>query len=628
MTENECVCVAARVYIWSGVCVWVSTQAKYDSERVAAVESEKSALSSEHKRTLDARRTQLQHECDAKVSELQQEADSQMADTLAVLEREQKAETQAAVGAVRAECGREMVGEVAALEREMSEKRETLLKTVERECEEEMKTETEKMQVLFAASRDERVRTLTAQLHNDTQEHVQQKQLRTELELAREVNALRAECVADMERCRALVEGRNSAAAQKLISLMRLKHRTEADALLTTGDRAARKHKDAVLQELRDEWLRVRGLLDAAAAEMAAGGAVKARECSENDDRILSTALQQALRQVEEVQGLLGVVVQEAASLAANAETAAIATQFAVHQALQQQKRETDAKQSSRSSLPPMAQRIPAAKRTLVYPTSGVYSSGGSVAAAAADGYRKVTAKEEDATWSEELDAEAAANMSMGSTVAANTPAKSLKSSVSSSLSSLPWSTPEQVSSPADAMPLSDWSSPSKNKDTRKDDVVVRNRYGIQVSPIKHAVRLSAQGSPLAEPAQRQRREGGNSVTEAASERGHSVNMHSGGVSIDSLDDMCRSRGKASKSSMKWKGRSTENDDSEDSLESDEQEERQMAGKLPQSDNHSHQASPAQERDRLLFSLLRRTSTRRSLTKLFSASASHASSSV
>jgi hypothetical protein len=45
------------------------------------------------------------------------------------------------------------------------------------------------------------------------------------MQIARQVNALRAESLADLERCRNLVEGRNREGAEKLLSVLRLKYR-------------------------------------------------------------------------------------------------------------------------------------------------------------------------------------------------------------------------------------------------------------------------------------------------------------------------------------------------------------------------------------------------------------------
>ena len=295
-------------------------QAKYDQERAVAVEQLQRALSADLSDKLQARRRALEEEADSQVKAVQDAADAEVAQALETLKQKHTEQTEAQLAAVRHEYDSKRPIAMAALEREMEQRRDKLLSDLENECQMDIKMQSESIHKVCAASRDHRVRALKSQLDREAEEHLEKKKLRAELEVARLINSLRAECLADMERCRQMVEGRNWEAGQKLMSLIRLKHTKEADALTTRGEREAR-HAHALIQELRHEWQLVRDMLELhAAGSLPAATSTQALmhdagvSCASRDVYEVSIELDKALRQAEHAQNLLDKLALQASA--------------------------------------------------------------------------------------------------------------------------------------------------------------------------------------------------------------------------------------------------------------------------------------------------------------------------
>lgn len=631
---------------------------KYAEERGAAGEQLRVQLAQQLADTLQQKTTLLQQEAHDQVEVAQRDADAALAAALGVLQKEHTTQTEAALAGVREECERERERQLAALDRNMAVKRHDMLKQVEKECEHEIKTQSDEMQALFSVSRDQRVRNLKTQLEKDTQEQIEQKDLRAQLELARQVNSLRAECLADMERCRRLVEGRNREAAQKLMSLMRLKCQKESDARMTAVERGARKQQQALVQELRDEWREIRCLIDAAPRSASTGTPAprtaatfthhqdQARQCTEGYD-VMCVQVDKLAQQVEELQMLLEVVAEEATILSNEAKTAHLASCFAFHR--QRAHSPAAAKHSMRAwHAPDGSDAYKAmsrgARRALSYPASDSVVEGHVLACA-------------------DMEVDSGCEMRVGScdlstrsTLPSDTPAKSLIKSIHTSLDSLHSYTPHLRTSPAHKPASQDtnmrWSStlsepmrmhtslhsPNFKRDSGREcggsALVVRNAMGIEVSPIKHAIRLDPHGSPILNSKDRHT----TLILTPATMSSDCAEGADARMSADSLQTISPTPPRAPQ-----KQRAQRQMDSGDSLDDDDEQPMVLqAGaadgykqkvcpskvlrqqhKQPQKEQHS----VGQERDRLLFSLLRRSSTRRSLTKIFSASAPLPSSS-
>ena len=300
----------------------LDARARYDAERVAAVEALKMQRSAELEATLAATRREFDEAREKQVQELKGKAGEELAAALEALRSDKTAECVAALEAVREEAEKVRERELQALDEQMARRKDEAISAVEAECRARMVQETDEMNEAFAASRDETLRALQVELQGDLQVQMENKQLRAELELSRQLSALRSECVADLERCKALVQSRNSRAAQKLISVLRLKHRKESDAHTAAGDRNARRQNDEAIRELRDEWseLRrlVRELLDAALTD--SGARRNSQEVGLEDMVGMRIQLETAIRQVDELQGCLGLVAAQAASPGAGAQ--------------------------------------------------------------------------------------------------------------------------------------------------------------------------------------------------------------------------------------------------------------------------------------------------------------------
>jgi len=399
-------------------------QAKYDAERTAAVDALERQLSADLAARLEASRVASEQARESQVRELEERARQELAAALEALKADKAAECAAALAAVHAEVESRGQRELQALEEQMARRKAEAISAVEAECRGRFVEETDKMNEAFAASRDAKVRSLKTELQQDLQAQMENKQLRAELELARQLSALRAECVADLERCRGLVAGRNSQAAQKLIAVLRLKHRKESEAHMAAGERSARRHNEEVMRELRGEWRLVRELFTASHSD--------ARPSSQALDEFVGMRIQleAAIWQVDELQGLLSLVAAGAGATGAGAR-ALSSTRAAAHPLAST----LVGSQHDAVAPPSPGARRGQVKRALHYPAAagepewGGRGAEGDTSLAGLEPSRDCAAGGSAG----EVEGQEECDLSMRSTLPAGTPCKSTTSSVASS---------------------------------------------------------------------------------------------------------------------------------------------------------------------------------------------------
>ncbi len=136
----------------------------------------------------------------------------------------------------------------------LQERRHAALSDVERKCSEELSREMSRMQKSLREARERRVERLRDEKEREAEAAEAEARLRSELELAREIAALRAECAADVERAGVVLAEREEGEARPMLEAAfermtrRVRERAaEAEATSTRG-------REELLQALRAEW--------------------------------------------------------------------------------------------------------------------------------------------------------------------------------------------------------------------------------------------------------------------------------------------------------------------------------------------------------------------------------------
>ena len=573
-------------------------ETKLADERAAAVEALRADLAQRHTQQIATRRNEAQQEIDERVAEAETAARAHLEATLDEIVKEKSVETESVLDQMRAEGQTKLEEDLDHLDRTMAEKRDSLLKAVEREFQQELKQETDKTHALFAATRDQRVRALKSELAQQARGQLEQKQLRAEIELARQVDALRAECQADLQRYSQVLENQNNEAAQKLMALLCLKHRCQH---VDEGDRGegSRKQKETILQHLRDEWSLLREFLTSLAPGSGMRSELQAHPHARSDEARESAT---AARKQD------GSIRRGSPS-----KFDALHPQHEEDTLLTPEARTQEHAPASAHSLSATASgsnkhRV---KRSLTYPAGAAPPLDALIDTGAADSAGdKHSVSECDTN-----------DLSMMSTLGADTPLKSITSTPAKSAGSTgrgstgstPWSL---LSTPANTLP-----SPQQQL------LSPHTRRAVEGQGRGHASLEMAEGSKdsldrccldpktlaldmMSESRMRQPANQSTSDSDDSLETDEQVCS----TAVAQIADTRRplATDSARQACVKARAQDEEERRQKDPIAGARQTLAQKGGKRP--------AASAEERDRLLFSLLRRSSTRRSLTRIFSSS--------
>ena len=573
-------------------------ETKLTDERAAAVEALRADLAQRHAQQIATRRNEAQQEIDERVAEAQTAARVHLEATLDEIVKEKSVETESVLDQMRSEGQTKLEEDLDHLGRTMAEKRDSLLKAVEREFQQELKQETDKTHALFAATRDQRVRALKSELAQQARGQLEQKQLRAEIELARQVDALRAECQADLQRYSQVLENQNNEAAQKLMALLRLKHRCQH---VDEGDRGegSRKQQETILQHLRDEWSLLREFLTSLAA-----GSDMLSECQTHPHAKSDEARESATAAWKHDGSIRRGSPSKFDALHPQHEEDTLLTP----EARTQEHAPASARSLSATASGSNKHRV---KRSLTYP-----------AGAAPPPDALIGTGEDDSSGDKHSVSECDTNdLSMMSTLGADTPLKSITSTPAKSAGSTgrgstgstPWSL---LSTPANTLP-----SPQQQL------LSPHTRRAVEGQGRGHASLEMAEGSKDSldrcclgpkTPALNMMSESGmrQPANQSASDSDDSLETdeHVCSTAVAQIADTTRplATDSARQACVKARAQDEEERRQEDPVAGARQNLAQKGGK--------RLATSAEERDRLLFSLLRRSSTRRSLTRIFSSS--------
>jgi hypothetical protein len=136
----------------------------------------------------------------------------------------------------------------------LQERRQAALSEIERECSEELTRETSRMQKSLCESRMRRMEGLREEKEREAEAAEAEIRLRSELELAREIAALRAECRADVERAGVAMAENEEAEARPMLEAACKRMTRRVKERVAEADSACSKSRHELVQALRTEW--------------------------------------------------------------------------------------------------------------------------------------------------------------------------------------------------------------------------------------------------------------------------------------------------------------------------------------------------------------------------------------
>eukprot|EP00960_Hanusia_phi_P078406 768814-Hanusia_phi.AAC.1 len=227
---------------------------EYAAERREARRKINKEVEEEKNSLLSRRMQEIEEGTQELLQELQAKKEEELRTTLQELEAKLREELEESTRRKHEELRQQAHSAIARMQKELLERRESVLQEVERECEEELKRESGRMHDAFLSSKRERIDALVEE-HRIEEERQQQEQvLRGELELSREVNALKEECKADVERMKLLMRERFSDELRRICTKAKIRNFAKSFEVQGGRSNALEQKGESMANRLRQEW--------------------------------------------------------------------------------------------------------------------------------------------------------------------------------------------------------------------------------------------------------------------------------------------------------------------------------------------------------------------------------------